>query len=288
MLTILTVNYRSATSTIALLRSLERQTRTDFDVIVVDNDSPAADRAALAAYAVTSPLALDIILSDTNRGFSGGNNLGIRKALAQGSPWLMFINPDTTAPSDMVASLMAQMEAGPGIVGVPLREGGRITRRGIVRWLSARLEHAYEPAADTTDAYAVGAGMLIHRDVIDAIGLMDERYFLYFEDAEFSVRARQAGYDIRFAERPVITHAVSATTSNLGVPRLLHYHVRNALLFNASRGPWWVRVALPFWAASIMARQLMKLAIAPNRRTHARAIMAGVVDHYRGHYGIIT
>src|SRR5687767_7721506 len=84
-ITIVTVNYNCASNTIALLRSLEQQEDTRFSVIVVDNDSRAEDRALLGEYAAGSPLALDIIYSDTNRGFSGGNNLAIRKALAQGT-----------------------------------------------------------------------------------------------------------------------------------------------------------------------------------------------------------
>lgn len=288
MLTLITVNYRSARATIALLRSLESQGGQPFDVIVVDNDSPADDRALLAAYAATSPLTLDVIYSDTNRGFSGGNNIGIRKALAQGATWILCINPDTVAPTDLIAVITAAYPTDAALVGIPLREGDRTAYGGVIRWLAPTLPHAYLPIVEPSRHYTIGAGMLIHRSVFEQAGFLDERYFLYFEDIEFTLRARAAGIPVHFLEHPVIGHTVQGTTGMLGAPKLLRYHIRNALLLNRTHGPLWVQFALPFWAGALIARQLVKLAFMPSRHEQALALIAGIVDHYRGHYGIIA
>src|SRR5688572_28475936 len=122
MITLITVNYNCASSTLKLLQSLEQQSDKRFAVIVVDNDSSSEDRELLGSYASTSPLNLDIIYSDTNRGFSGGNNLAIRKALAGESQWLLLINPDTTVEEDFVAKLISQTPQEPAVVGIPLQE----------------------------------------------------------------------------------------------------------------------------------------------------------------------
>lgn len=285
MFTCITVNYNSAAATIGLLRSLERQTDGSFDVIVVDNDSSADDRAMLAAYAATSPLALEVIHSGVNRGFSGGNNIGIRKALAQGTQWAFLINPDTTVAPDFISTLRLRLPREPALVGTPVREGARIAYAGAVRWLSSTLSHAYSPRRD---GYVIGAAMAIHRDVFARVGALDERYFLYFEDAEYSLRARRAGIPVVFVPSPVVSHAVQGTTSALGAPKLLRYHMRNALLMNATHGPWWVRAALPWWAAVILMKQLLKYPVIPGHRTRALAIVAGIADHYRRHYGRIA
>lgn len=291
MISIITVNFNDAASTIALLRSLEVQTDTGFDVFVVDNASETADRAALGKYASISPLQLDLLLSDSNRGFSGGNNMAIRKAREQGSQWLVLINNDTTVSDEFVAQLRPQLERETAIVGLPLREGERKAYAGIVRWLKATLPHAY--ALNERDSllqkgaklYAIGAGLAIHRDILEMIGFLDERYFLYFEDADYSVRALHAGIPVRFLDAPVIVHAVSKSTSRLGSPLLLYYHARNALLFNRSHGPLWVRVLLPFAAFYGIFWQIIKLVFLPSRRAVSRAIRDGIIDFYAGRFG---
>ncbi len=272
----------------ALLRSLERQIDRIFDVIIVDNDSAPEDRVLLGQYASTSSLKLDIIYSDQNRGFSGGNNIGIRKALAQGSEWVVFINNDTTVSDDFIALLRGHLGHDPALIGLPLREGERIAYAGKIVWNAATLPHRYIPVVgDSSSLYPIGAGVAVHRDVFEQIGLLDERFFLYFEDAEFSLRARAAEIPIRFLQAPIITHAVSESTRHLGSPLLLRYHARNSLLMQKLRGPWWVKIALPFWSFFAMLRQIVKILLMPSRRAPSRAIVAGIIDFYAKHFGKI-
>jgi hypothetical protein len=289
MLTLITVNFNNARATIALLRSLEQQTNQEFDVIVIDNDSTHEDRGLLGQYASASTLKLDVIYSDQNRGFSGGNNIGVRKALAQGSEWLLFINNDTTVSEDFISTLRPHLTHEPALIGLPLGEGSRTAYAGEVVWNVATLPHRYIPVAgDSSSLYAIGAGMAVHRDVFDQVGLMDERFFLYFEDAEFSLRTRAAGIPVRFLEYPVITHTVSESTRHLGSPLLLRYHARNALLMQSIWGPWWLKVALPFRSFFGILKQLVKVALMPSRRPASRAIAAGIIDFYARRFGKIT
>lgn len=291
MISLITVNYNTAGDTLGLLRSLEAQTDKDFDVFVVDNASREEDRAALGTYAGTSPLHLDLILSDKNRGFSGGNNTAVRKALEQGSRWLVLINNDTTVPEDFISSLRPQLERDAAVIGIPLQESGRTAYAGIVRWLKPTLPHVYD--LNERDAllerdcplYAIGGGVAIHRDVFNRIGTLDERYFLYFEDADFSMRACHAGVPVRFLDAPVIAHAVSRSTTSLGSPALLYYHARNALLFNRLHGPVWVRALLPFAALYGIFLQILKITFLPSRRAVSRAVRDGIIDFYGGRFG---
>lgn len=289
-LTLITVNFNNARATVDLLRTLEKQTFRDFDVMVVDNDSAPADRAILGSYGVSSPLRLDIIYSDRNRGFSGGNNLAIRKALAQGSDWLCIINNDTTVSQDFIASLLPQLPPEPAIVGIPLRVGEHVAYAGIVKWLRPTLLHVYDiekPITGSTQPlYAIGAGMLVHRDVFEKVGLLDEPYFLYFEDVDFSVRARHAGIPIAFLREPVIFHRESETSKKLGHPLLVHYHARNALRFNWRNGPWWVRALVIPAVCYGVALQSVKL-ILRRHIAESRATREGILDFVFGRWGRI-
>ncbi len=275
-LTLITINYNNVRATVELLRALEQQANKNFDVIVVDNDSWPADRALLGEYAPASKLNLDIIYSDTNRGFSGGNNLAIRKALTQGSEWVLLINNDTTVAPDFIEKLVAQLPDQPCVAQIPLNEGTKVAYGGIVQWLKPTLKHFYQPeTANCKLQYIIGAGMLVHRSVFERIGLLDEAYFLYFEDADFSMRAKHAGIPIRFLHEPVIFHRESETTKTLGSPLLLRYHARNALRFNWRNGPWWVKLAVPLAALYGIIK------------TKSCAMRAGVFDFIFGRWGKI-
>lgn len=282
------VNYNGAADTVSLLKSLELQRGPAFDVLVVDNDSAAGQREMLGAYAATSPLSLDIVYSTENRGFAGGCNLGIRKALANGAEWVLLLNPDTSVSNAFVSSLVAALPAEPAVIGLPLDEGGRVASAGRVRWLTLTLPHVYGPPAGRPESYyAIGAAMLIHRTVLERTGMLDERFFLYFEDAEFVLRARRMGFRCLFRPGPLVRHTVSGSTRFLGSPLLLRYHIRNSLLFNRLCGPLWVRISLHMWAFFVILKQLVKGILMPRRRVFARAIAAGIIDYYASRFGVI-
>lgn len=287
MLTIITVNFNGAADTLALLRSLELQTDRMFDVILVDNDSEPNDRQTLASYATTSPLNLELVYSDRNRGFSGGCNLGIRKAIAQRADWVLLLNNDTTVSPAFIATIHAQLPITPAVIGIPLDEGAHTAYAGHVRWLASTLSHFHTYPVLETQAYAIGGGVLIHHSVFERVGLLDERFFLYFEDAEFSLRARRAGIQRAWWSEPAARHRVSASTARLGSPLLLRYHSRNALLFNSVHGPWWVRAVLPVWSIISMVKQGIKIVSMPTRRPQSRAIALGIIDFYANRFGKI-
>ncbi|MGZ6972953.1 MAG: glycosyltransferase [Acidimicrobiia bacterium] len=284
-ITCVTLTYNNAEATIRLLRSLERQTDHDFAVVVVDNGSDSGERERLevSVGAMTRPV--EIILSPTNLGFSGGSNLGIRTALAAGAEWVVLLNNDTEVDPDFVEQLRDTLAKRDGIVGLPLDEAGEVVRAGRRRWLALALDH--HPAPDhARDAYVVGGAMAIHRSVVDRIGGLDDAYFLYFEDVDYSARAARAGVPLHFPDRPVLRHGVSESTSKLGMPLLARYHARNAIRFNARNGPWWVRILLAPWIVVAATRELAKVVIGPDRR-RARAVLAGIADALAKRWGMI-
>lgn len=289
-LVIITVNYNNAERTIALLESLKNQLVHDVRVYVVDNASETEDKNKLEAF-ITSAQTSDIsfIASMENNGFSSGNNLAIKQALAEGAEWITCINNDTIVREDFVTELLEKLsKIPPSVAGIPLKEGERVAYAGLAKWLRITLPHIYslsEARRRSENIYAIGGGIAFHRSVIDKIGLWDERYFLYFEDADFSMRARKAGIQIIPLDGPIIEHAGSASTKKLGDPLLLRYHSRNSLLFASINGSSAVKNFLPFWAIFSTIRQLIKIVFFRSKKEASRAILSGIFDYRSRRFG---
>lgn len=283
---IVTINYNSSAETRSLLQSLESQSDTDFSVCVVDNASAVSDQKHLGDYILNSSLRIEVTYSQRNTGYSGGNNIGISSLLREGADWIVLLNNDTTVDADFIACLRTALPNESAILGLPLDEGDRVVSMGIVEWLRPTLKHLPTRALGRL-AYAIGAALVIHRDVIASIGLLDESYFLYFEDADFSMRARDRGVPVLFPDGPLVHHGVSKSTRKLGSPALLRYHYRNMIRFTRQHAPAWARISLPVWMVATALRQLLKIAlrISPAR---SLAILRGIFDGMCGRSGSIA
>lgn len=287
-LVIVTINYNGSESTIKLLKSLGSQTDKDFEIIVVDNASEEANFDMLKNYCATPSVAqLKLIRNDQNLGFSGGNNVGIKEALKISAEWVLLLNNDTWVEVGFTASLKAKLNDLKGVVGVPLVEGANTAYCGKIEWLKSTLPHSYYVEHSVSNIYTIGGGMAIHRDVFKKIGFLDEKYFLYFEDVDFSVRARKSEIPISIARGFMIYHKASSTTKKLGAPLLLRYHYRNALYFNLKNGPWYIKLLVWPWSWLIIIKQILKIMIYHNRE-ESEAILKGVFDFYFNKMGKIN
>jgi len=313
-ISIVTLNYNGSKETAELLKSLKEQSHstssgqadTDFEIIVVDNASEEADFTNLQKPTHNSDITMlnivspqvKIVRNSDNLGFSGGNNVGIRAALGwnndsdpvkspqegdNGASWVVLLNNDTWVEKDFVERLRAVLGAETGIVGVPLVEGNRTAYCGETRWLKPHGHHVYDERV-IKNKYAIGGAMAIHRDVFGKIGLLDEKYFLYFEDADFSVRAKKAGFDISIAENLRAHHHTSSSAKKLSPSLLLRYHYRNSLYFNLKNGSRYIKLLVWPWSWIIVVKQLGKLVINRNKE-ESKAILAGVMDFYKNKMG---
>jgi len=282
-ISIITINYNGSENTIKLLDSLKEQSGKDFQTIVVDNASEKGDLERVKFVAGGN---IQILESGQNLGFSGGNNLGIRKALEMGVNWLILLNNDTWVERDFIARLEPILSQKEGIIGLPVDEGGRVVNMGLLEWLRPTLEHIYSQDDDSRGYYINGAAMAISKEAFEKIGELDEKYFLYFEDTDYSVRAKKAGIKVSFLKEPEVHHSISATTKKMGSPLLLRYHYRNALYFNFKNGPRYIKFFVWLWSFWIIKKQLIKL-IFMYRPEESIAILNGVFDFYKGRMGQI-
>ena len=238
LLSIITINYNGLKDTCELIDTLPLEDES-IEVIVVDNASKE-DEATQIEQRYPQ---VKVIRSEKNLGFAGGNNLGIHAA--QGK-YLFFINNDTllSHQPSAISHLINRLESSPKIGAVcpkikfswgnnPIQFAGytplsKITLRNRSIGCGEQDNGQYNTAHPTP--YAHGAAMMVKREVIEKAGMMPECYFLYYEELDWSMMIRRAGYDICYEPACTIYHKESQTTGQ-NSPLRTYYITRNRLLF---------------------------------------------------------
>jgi N-acetylglucosaminyl-diphospho-decaprenol L-rhamnosyltransferase len=235
------VTYRSAELTVDCLRSIvSEQSASGLRIraIVVDNASGDAPSVTRAIEENGWSSWVTLIEAPRNGGFAYGNNLGFQRALAEGSPtYLHMLNPDTRVLPGGISELVRFLETHPDVgiagsqqeddhgdvwrsaFGFPSMLGEFATRSqlGTVQRLLRpmlpvqRLQHTAGPVD-----WIGGASLMIRREVLEAIGGMDEGYFLYFEEVDFCYRAGQAGFSTWHVPESRVTHIAGQSTQITG------------------------------------------------------------------------
>jgi N-acetylglucosaminyl-diphospho-decaprenol L-rhamnosyltransferase len=163
------------------------------------------------------------IENEQNLGFGGGVNVGLRYAFGHGALWMTALNQDLSMSKQGVADLVKTLSnTEPSITG-PF--GGTFD---VKRWTTIVDESKGESQKDPE--YISGSCVSIHRDVVSSIGYFYEPYFMYYEDADYSVRARRAGFPIISTLRSGITHHNTAIVGK-GSEAHQYYLARNHMLF---------------------------------------------------------
>jgi len=249
------VHYRTPDLTIECLRSLESEIRDhgDASVVVVDNQSQDGSAARLTDAIRDNGWGAwaRVIESPVNGGFAYGNNHVIRPALANAvaaPAYFWLLNPDTTIYPGAMRTLVDFLAARPsaGLAGSAIEERpGQVwpyafrfpsllselddgLKLGLVTRLLSRWA-ILEPmdGRDRCVDWVPGASLMVKREVFDAVGLMDENYFLYYEETDFCLQAKRAGWDCWYVPQSRVFHVAGASTGMVDRPpeprRLPHY-----------------------------------------------------------------
>jgi len=235
-LAVIVLNWNGLADTLAAIDALARCRLPDgwsLWPIVVDNGSSDGSVATLAARGDAELIALP-----RNLRFAGGNNVGLRRALAGGAAAIALLNNDTEADAGLFERLLLALEqepragaAGPLIYYAPPTD--RIWYAGAacrpaVAWAAHR-GHGdrdagqYRTIEDT--GYITGCCLLAPRAVWEQVGLLDEDYYIYAEDSDWCLRARAAGYRLLFVPTARLWHKVSAS-SGVASPWKMYHRVR--------------------------------------------------------------
>jgi GT2 family glycosyltransferase len=284
---IVTVNYNTEKDTNNLLKSLEKVEKKDFElqIIIVDNGS----KTEFQLDHHQKKDNITILRLNKNTGFASGYNLGIKEALKTNADYIMVINNDTKVYSDMLKNLLQVLESDAGIgVAVPKiyfakghefhkdryspDELGKVIwyAGGYTDWDNVKsvhrgvdeVDHGQYDKVEPTD-FATGCCMFFKREVLEKVGLFDERYFLYFEDADLIERIKKAGYKIYFVPTAILIHINAASSGGAGNPLQDYFITRNQMLFGMTYAPFRTKLALINQSLRllIIGRPMQKLAV---------------------------
>lgn len=243
--TLVILNWNGLQDTRECLQSLKAVTYPAMRLIVVDNGSENEE-----AVAIRSEFGdfVEVIESPKNLGFAGGANLGIRRALEGECEYVLLLNNDTVVDTEFLTELVKGAEAmQPGVAAVcPTTYlhgaqdviystgGGYSLWRGSARRIAAGKRDSGRERPVTERGYADGVCMLIPREALERVGLLDEEYFSYWEETDWCARARAKGLRCYWVPGARIWH--KAARSQEPDARFQYLYRRNALLFVRKRG----------------------------------------------------
>jgi GT2 family glycosyltransferase len=293
---IIVLCYNGAAVTLECLASLRRVDYGAFDVLVVDNASvdgtPAAVRERFPQTMV--------IETGMNLGFAAGNNVGLRYALDHGYDYALLLNNDTEVAPDFLTELVRLAESDPaiGAVGPTIyyfEQPDLIwSAGGVIDWRHGdsamrgigQIDRGQYGAPGPVD-FVSGCALLCKRQVLKQVGLLDERFFMYYEETEWCVRVARAGFRILQAPAARIWHKIPLD-ARANQPYVAYYMTRNRLLFLRVTGA----AALTWFYALIVQdlRTYLSLSLRPRwrgKRACRDAMLRAWVDFWQGRFGAI-
>ncbi len=296
---IIILNWNGWKDTIECLESLKKIDYLNYQIVLVDNGS--TDESVLRLKIFCSGHNEDLIFleNQNNLGFAGGNNVGIKYALENQADYILLLNNDTTVKQDFLTQLIkaAKSDKKIGMLGPKINFydhkdriwflGGKINR------LLNKGTHLYYNQIDSVENlpnesfevdYFTGCALLIKREVIEKIGLMWNGYFLYYEDADWNLKAKKNGWKIIVAPKAKIYHKVSRSTKS-GSSSYVYYHTRNGLYLAKRNGSFLIRFCVYLNSFWILIKQIIKFIFIPEKRIWAKAVMKGMEDFYLGRTG---
>lgn len=243
-ISIVVLNWNGRDDTLACLDSVTCLSGGPYSVIVVDNGSTDDSVAAIRQQ---HPC-VEVIETGQNLGFAGGNNVGIRRALDSGADFVLLLNNDTEVDPGLLNAFVdaARQRPDAGVFSAKIyfhADPQRIWYAGAA-WnpVSARFDQLGEGEIDdgrpaftqlAETAYACGCAFFVPAARFRELGLLDDDFFLYFEETDWCARAQAAGHPSVFVPQARLWHKVSVSFGGEGSPLALYFLTRNRLLWAA-------------------------------------------------------
>lgn len=288
---IVIVTWNGLQDTLECLQSLNRLDHENRHVIVVDNAS--IDNSAQVIRAKYPHITL--FRSEINLGYSGANNLALRYALEQHSDYAWLVNNDTIVAPESLSRLVARAEQhenlgliSPVIHCYYKRESVQRSGTGyLVDRSTQRVSPVHKPLAwgdeKLSNLVLWGTALLLKCDAVRRIGFLDDRYFAYWEDVDYSLRALDAGFQT-FIEPNAVVYHKGARSLGQDSPICNYLGTRNIYWLWAERLRGWNKCS---YSIRYLARSLEYAASRKEEgaQAHANAYLDGAWDALLGHYG---
>lgn len=281
---VVTVTYNSESVLPDFFASIDSQDYSNYILYIVDNASSDTTVACCREYEEKSRR-VEVIAQGENGGIAQGNNRGIAAALAAGCEYVLLLNNDTVFRADFLASILAEAREAEAHLLVPKiyyhSPSDKLWYAGgaLRRWAGYGVVHQQsdnEQVGWYQVSYAPTCAMLIKRSVFDAIGLMDERYFVYCDDTDFCIRACRAAFPIAYTPNVRMWHKVSSLSGEGAFS--IRMNTRNRVLMVKKFENRWTR---PYHYLMIQAYFLSRVIRGGERWTQYRERQSAFVEGLR-------
>lgn len=252
---IIVLNYNGQDCLLDCLSSLDALTYQNKEIIVVDNKSE--DESLIQAEQIFPYFTY--LRNTTNLGFAAGMNVGIREALNHGAKWCLIFNNDATADRHLLSVLVKESAHHPraGLFCPLITKPHSDTLwfgKGRLNFFRMRTEHIVPSKNDLAQTaysseFLTGCALFIHHTVFEKIGFLDENFFLYYEDADFCLRARKADFETLVVPAARVWHSEKSESH----PKKIYYLVLSGLLFFHKHAPVSLR---PYFTLYVTIRKI--------------------------------
>jgi GT2 family glycosyltransferase len=229
------LNWQQADVTLQCVKALRAMSAPSLDILVIDNGS--ADDSVAVLEENQSDFRL-LSLPD-NMGFAAGNNRGLQLALNEGYDYALLMNNDAFATPDMMVKLLAETGDDIALISPKIYYEAEPQR---IWFANGRQQKYTLDLCDTGQGeldgrqwetsrdvdYVLGTCLLVNLPAVGKVGLLDERFFFYFEDLDWSIRLRQAGFRLRLAAAAHLLHRVAFSTGGEEDAPLRRYHLAHS------------------------------------------------------------
>ena len=284
---IVTVLYNSDDVLDGFFASLATQSNVRLHLYVIDNGATPSGTEIARELAVRHGIAADFVFNNANVGVARGNNQGIELALRDGCTHVLLANNDTEFASDTISKLVDALVDGERVATPKITYHGTDSLiwfgGGAISPWTALVPHFGMLERDNgqcdgprhTD-YAPTCFMLLEASVLRQVGRMDERYFVYYDDADFVWRMSQQNLRIRYVANSIVEHKVSTSTGGADSPFTVYWTNRNRIYFIRKNFHGMRRLFALTYALSTRL-----LRVAGMRGPLARRMCAGIWDGFR-------
>lgn len=282
-------NYNGWQDTVQCLESLQKQTYRDFEIILLDDASTNDSVQQLQKHLTENTVFLP---QEANSGFAAVNNVGMRRALADGCDWVLLLNNDTVAAPDFLETLLRETPA--GAVSCPKMlfldppdeiwfAGGALDRAtGKVKHLGGHEKDGPAFAEKKQVSFITFCCVLLPRQVVEEVGFLDETLFMYCEDVDYCIRLADAGVPLWFLPDARIWHKAGGSAGGM----LSVYYITRNTLYLTCKGKSALQIrarTLPVLTSGAARYALTKLLGRKKGRSYGA--FRGALDFWRGRMG---
>jgi len=294
---IIILNWNGWKDTIECVDSCLQLRYPAFRILVVDNASSDGSETILRAQFPH----IELMQAGANLGYAGGNNVGISHALANGADYLWLLNNDTKVDPGALDEMVrvAIDDATVAMVGPKILLHSRpqylncvgstinlLTGQPRLIGLGEKDDGRFDGNKEM-DSLS-GCSLLVSKEIVEKVGLMDERFFLYYEETDWILRAKRAGYRMMYVSQAKIWHKVSASIGGHQSPLMLYYMTRNnPLLMRRNAGDAAFACYLLIYLCLVIPKKMINVLIFNKVKRYQKmtALLKGVCDYFCGRFG---